>query len=252
MNNLNPVVQNNGIQTKVLDCFWVDTSYKTDMVIQKICIENGFYDRPFTNWLMKNIKPGWTCLDIGSNIGYVTEVLSRIVGPSGNVISFEPLVDLVEKYKDASKLNDYSNCSPITMYPYGLSNVNAKQKIEVFMDNIAKSSIRGDGFIPNPESGNILKEVETVRLDSVYSGKVDFMKIDVEGHEPEVWEGLTENAKNCTLILIELGQWHPIGFLEYLYKNYKMYSIDEKEITISDIMDLKDEDKNMDVVLRKR
>jgi FkbM family methyltransferase len=221
-------------------------------VIQKICIENGFYDRPFTNWLIKNIKPGWICVDIGSNIGYVTEVLSRLVGPEGKVIAFEPLEDLVNKYLEASKLNDYSDCSLIEMYPFGISNVEGTGQIEIFLDNIAKSSIIKDSRPFSGNKNNIIQEIKTKRLDSVYTGKVDFLKIDVEGHEPEVWDSLTENAKNCELILIELGQWHPLDFLKYIHEKYKMYSLDEKEIDIDTIMGLTEEDKNMDVVLRKR
>jgi protein-L-isoaspartate(D-aspartate) O-methyltransferase len=47
--------------------------------------------------LLTHLSPGARVLDIGSGSGYLTAVLSNLVGPSGNVIGIDhiqPLVDL--------------------------------------------------------------------------------------------------------------------------------------------------------------
>ena len=47
------------------------------------------------------VKKGWVCLDIGSNIGIVTDMLANQVGPKGQVIAFEAF------NKNAAQLKKY-------------------------------------------------------------------------------------------------------------------------------------------------
>src|SRR5438445_6767915 len=41
--------------------------------------------------LRKLIVPGMVCWDVGANIGFYTCLFSRLIGPKGKVVSFEPL-----------------------------------------------------------------------------------------------------------------------------------------------------------------
>src|SRR5688500_13704019 len=40
--------------------------------------------------LRKIVRPGMTILDVGGNLGLYTLLLSRLVGPAGRVVTFEP------------------------------------------------------------------------------------------------------------------------------------------------------------------
>ena len=40
---------------------------------------------------LKTIKPGWTIIEIGANLGYFTNLFQMIVGPHGRVEAFEPV-----------------------------------------------------------------------------------------------------------------------------------------------------------------
>ena len=60
------------------------------------------------------------------------------------------------------------------------------------------------------------EEVEIVKLDDVVKEKVNLLKIDTQGWEPEVIEG----AKN----LIE--KWKPIMFMEYSPASYRLAKLD--------------------------
>ncbi len=53
-------------------------------------IHTGSYEPELTAAFKKRIKRGMTVLDIGASFGYHTLLLSRLVGPSGRVIAFEP------------------------------------------------------------------------------------------------------------------------------------------------------------------
>ena len=70
MNIDNPIPINEGPFTKVLDEFYLDTSYPYDKYVQDNCKKNGVWEPDLTKWMVNNIKPGWTCLDMGFNIGY--------------------------------------------------------------------------------------------------------------------------------------------------------------------------------------
>lgn len=242
--------------SKVLNSFYLDTSDESDNYVQKECRENGQWEPHVTMWMMKNIKKGWVCLDIGANIFYYTEVLSRLTGKEGKVISFEPLSFLVEKYKKAQKYNDYSNCSSIEIYNYALSDKKQKFNMLVPNVNIGGSNIIFDNKARMYDGGYHLEEIDSVDLTSVYSGHIDFMKIDIEGHEPIAWQGFPESAKNCPLVLIELSNEHPKDFVDFIFKEYGVYDIFERNLTKENFYStvVKNDSivYHMDLVLRKK
>src|ERR1035437_8712500 len=83
----------------------------------------GVYERGLTRQLESVVKPGMTCFDCGSNVGYFTLLMSRLVGPTGRVFSFEPLpenVDYVRKHVDMNK------CANVTVIASALSDQNGK------------------------------------------------------------------------------------------------------------------------------
>ncbi len=97
----------------MLNSFYVYTGDQTDKYVQATCREQGYWDKELTEWMIRNIQPGWVCLDIGANIFYFTEVMARRVGPSGRVLAFEPIERLCKSYTVATILNDYSNVGQI-------------------------------------------------------------------------------------------------------------------------------------------
>jgi FkbM family methyltransferase len=210
--------------SKVLDTFYIYTGDITDRYVQKSCIDQGVWDKELTEWMIKNIKSDWVCLDIGGNIFYFTEVMARLVGSNGKVIAFEPIKRLCNSYKYARTLNDYNNVGSIEVMPFALSNKEDNLILNIWEENIGGSGIVHEHQIGNHgQYGNYYtEEIQAKRLDSVYTGKVDFMKIDVEGHERFVFEGFSQMAKDCPLIVVELGSGQPDEFLVELNNKYEM------------------------------
>ena len=56
----------------------------------KIEMLAGQYEKDTTDLFKKIIRPGMTVLDIGGHIGYFTRLFSRLTGPTGRVVAFEP------------------------------------------------------------------------------------------------------------------------------------------------------------------
>lgn len=169
-----------------------------DQVINKGCYDKRTLDAIY--WLLPRIKPGIS-LDVGANIGNHAVVIASL---SKKLFAFEPNPVVFSLLRDNLLENDFDNAVAINA---GLSTFNGNLQLFVNKtgnlgasslskqetgetnsdDKISTAVLNGDSFIAN-------NEIE----------QVDFIKIDVEGHEVEVIEGLAETIKrDCPLIMIE-------------------------------------------------
>lgn len=236
--------------SKALDSFYVYTGDVRDRYVQATCKNNGYWDMELTQWMISNIQPGWVCLDVGANIFYFTEVMARTAGESGRVLSFEPISRLCKSYEAARSLNDYSGVAPVDVFNIALSN-----KKDNLVLNIWEENIGGSGIVNDHQSGNHgqhgnfhTEEIDADRLHSIYDGKIDFIKMDVEGHERFVFEGFSEEAWKCPLLVVELGSGQPDEFLVELNDKYTMEFLNGEQATFERI---KQHDV-VNVLLRRR
>lgn len=144
--------------------------------------------------------PGATVVDVGANIGYNTVYAARRVGPAGRVVAVEPAPDnlaVLERNVAACRL----------------SNVGIERSAAGRASGRCELYLRGDTSAVNslfPEScyshvtGVI--EVPLARLDDLV-GDADLVKIDVEGAELDVLEGMPRLLSRPGLALI--AEWHP-------------------------------------------
>lgn len=183
----------------------------------------GIYlaEKEETEYFRRLIKDGDIFLDVGANIGYYTLMAARRVGENGRVYAFEPAFDTYKFLKYNIKINKFDNILTYRLTvsdKSGYVNLNLGNKF-----NTGSSSVIS---IPPNFSGKIEK-VACITLDEFAKkegiGKVDVIKIDVEGAELHVLKGarklleenkpriLLEMRRNSSAILkylIELG-YHP-------------------------------------------
>jgi FkbM family methyltransferase len=249
--NINPKnIENIGSYYKVLDSFYIYAGDQEDIYVQGSCRDKGIWDIDLTSFMIRTIKPGWKCLDIGANTGYFTEVMARCAGKDGSVIAFEPISRLVNLYNEGKKLNDYSESSPIVMNNFGLSNETKDSFIHIWKNNIGGSSLTNKpNFGVDDQWGEYYSEkVEIKKLSDVYNDTPDFIKIDVEGHEHFVFGGFGEKIFDCPLIVIELGSAHPKEFIQDLQDIYYLNYIEGPEATVDQIMS----HQVVNIVMRKK
>lgn len=73
-------------------------------------------------------------------------------------------------------------------------------------------------------------EVETIRIDDFYRGKVNMIKIDIEGAEIMALEGMKELLTQKPKMIIEESP----ELIEFLNKNgFKFSKIDDRNLVIS-------------------
>lgn len=148
------------------------------------------------------IRPGNVFFDIGANVGYYSILASRIVGPDGKVIAFEPVPRNIEFLQRHIEINNAAN---VIVKPIAMSKTNGTVRFSLGLDSAM-------GHIG--ESGEL--EVETTTLDVVIDElgvTPDVMKIDVEGSERDVFLGGVNTIEKCKPMIFlsthsdELRSW---------------------------------------------
>ena len=157
------------------------------------------------------VHPDQTVLDIGANFGVFTKLFSQLVGPRGSVIAFEPIPLTFRTLAAGIKR-------------YHLRNVQAINKAvsdrvgTVLMVVPSYRGFLGDNlYEANIVSSSESKKaftIDAVTIDSLQPSRVDFMKIDVEGHELEVLHGGRETLKrHHPTLLVEVTSDRTVEFL---------------------------------------
>jgi FkbM family methyltransferase len=159
---------------------------------------SGLDYEPELRLLLARVHPGDVILDIGANIGSYTLRCAQKVGSAGRVISFEAVDDNVRSLQNNIAMNGLSN---ITIIP---------QAIGAAPGRVALYS-RGHASSTRLQAGahfNQVGEIEMVTGDSVVEklglARVDWIKMDIEGGEPDAIRGLEKTiARFRPAILFE-------------------------------------------------
>jgi FkbM family methyltransferase len=153
---------------------------------------DGFWESWITVAMMRALRPGMVAVDVGANLGYYTIVMGKSVGPAGRVIACEPNQRLVKIVKQSLLLCGLAEITTIeNRAAHSVSNTVANFYVPdgrpmnaAIISNDAKFA------------GGVTLEVKTVRLDEVLPQTVDFIKIDTEGAEAQVWKGLSRTLES--------------------------------------------------------
>lgn len=139
----------------------------------------------------KYIKRGDIVVDVGAFIGDNTLDFARLTGSDGNVYAFEINNSNFSLLVKNIIENNYHN---VKFYNKAVSNIDGKIKIYIPSTRPSGSRIYQKDTA-NQQINWKSEELDAVKLDSVIHGKVDFMKIDTEGAEPLVLEGMQKILK---------------------------------------------------------
>ena len=151
--------------------------------------------------LRKRLRPGMTVFDMGANVGFYTELFSRVIGPTGRVYAFEPdpfcsgiLCDRVRRLENVRVENVALGERP--------------GEATLFCSNRDRAENRTHPFDPDVPMETV--RVPVVSLDdyrrSRRVGRIDVVKIDVEGDEVHVLRGM------CDTLTREPPAWMFIEF----------------------------------------
>jgi len=159
---------------------------------------SGTYEPSVQRLIRDFVQPGSCVIDVGANVGAISLALSKQIGNSGKLFSFEPGPELYEKL--AKNFASNSQLSNHTLVKKGLGSQKAMLQWQY------STSDPGNASILWVDHDQPTIEVEVVTLDEATQelciDQVDFIKIDVEGMEYDVILGGIKTITKCLPILL--------------------------------------------------
>jgi len=198
-------------------------------------IDSLVHQKKIIKFLKKNNIKITNMIDVGSYKGLYTDLILQNYNIK-KVILFEPQVQIFKYIK-----KKYKKKRNITTYNHGVSNKNSFQILKLNYHDLTSSlsdlnqnnlylTIKARLFGVNISNMIYRKlKIKTVKLSDVLTKnkfrKVDLLKIDTEGHELQVLQGLEKKINKVNHILIEFHndqiylKYNPKKIHNYLCKN---------------------------------
>lgn len=137
------------------------------------------------------IKPGDTVIDVGANIGVYTRFCSEFVGPTGRVVSLEPVPETFSYLTKNVRALGLKNVECLNVAASDHSSNSDRMSVPEYSmggSNIYEAKLSPDGDVL----------VKTATLDSLFpSLNPAFIKCDVEGHEVACVKGALNLINRC-------------------------------------------------------
>lgn len=144
-------------------------------LISRYILNQGYWEKDLMDLAKNYLTPSSNCLDVGANLGSWSIELSKFCH-QGKIFSFEPQPELYLQLCANLYINQ---CLNVTPYCFGLS-THEKSGTFAYMKHLATNN---SGATAIREDGTI--QIELKAMDDFLDRlpKIDFIKMDVEGHE---------------------------------------------------------------------
>lgn len=175
--------------------------------MSQVVYVSGLYEPCTASVLKRLLAPGDTFVDVGANIGLLTMLASRWVGPQGSVISFEP------SGREFARLESHIDHNTLTnVRPMRAALGCREERRALHVANAARSGL--NTFKPHFNYEDVTEAytemVPVLRLDDVVRAqdvaRVHAIKIDVEGDEVDVVMGAKDTiTRDRPAIIVEMN-----------------------------------------------
>lgn len=200
-------------------------------VIQMYVYLFGNWEPDLAAFMRRRLRPGDTFIDVGANIGYLSALGSRLVGPHGAVVAIEPAPFASAALQETVAMNDLTN---IRLVAAAVSDRDGELPLfagssyrSAFTTTVARRvGLQEEGRVRAAPLGSLVtrEELASTRL----------IKIDVEGAEDRVLAGLLASvdalAADAELAVEVMPKWwsdprlRPIDVLRpFLERGFHVY-----------------------------
>ena len=173
--------------------------------------------------MRKYLTKGMIILDCGSNIGFYPLLEAELLKADGEIYAIEPDIRNFIILKKNIQLCPYGDI--IKPFNMAVSNKTGTEKMFVATkSNLNKLYSSDDGDFIDRHDIEESVDVETITIDDFCLREdiqIDFLRMDIEGYEVEVFQGMKntfDNAKKGLMVLLEL---HP-----HAYSNERSFSFE--------------------------
>lgn len=192
----------------------------------------GHYESALSRLVEAVVAPGDRCVDGGAAFGWYTVLCSRLVGPGGAVIAFEPNPTAYALLQRTVRLNEAGNIE-MRLVALGRRSDRARIVMPPSSPTLGHATVR---LAPPALAEEDPAPVEVVSVDTAVKGPVGFMKLDLEGSELAALEGAQAVLRDDQpWLLVEMAVatsqpfgHHPNDILALLVAHgYAFFAVDE-------------------------
>jgi FkbM family methyltransferase len=161
----------------------------------------GLYELDTARLIHRLLKSGTRFVDVGANLGYFTLLAAKWTAPAGRGDAFEP--DPINRQRLEAHLRENNLTDRVRVHPIAASSQSGE--IELIHPQAAGTNHGMASFYKSLTGEGETFTVPTARLDEILDGIPDLIKIDVEGAELSVIEGLQKilSAASPPRLIIE-------------------------------------------------
>lgn len=171
---------------------------------------DGYWESWVTKFIAQTVQPGFHCIDAGANFGYYSVVLADLAGKEGRTVAIEANGQLCKLLKLTNNMNEYH----FDIVHKALSDTaGGEVTLHIPANFWGGATIRTEKV----DDDVITQTVETDTMDGIVEKagfpKVDFIKMDCEGVEPQIFRGMQRTlAQNPNLKMV-------MEFSPFMYKD---------------------------------
>lgn len=184
-----------------------------------------------------HIKKDAVIIDVGGHSGQTTKLFSQMA-PQGHVYVFEPGLYAQSIISKVIQLKKFNN---VTLETVGLSNERGEAELVAPLKTSGSVGFgRSHVSYSDEDDNNVKHTIQLITLDDYiadkYIRRVDFLKVDIEGHEMKMFYGATKTIDTFrpvvyTEAIDEFLERSGNSIQElwdfFIEKNYRIYLIDK-------------------------
>ncbi len=183
----------------------------------------GEYDTRTIRSVLRLIEPRWGLLDVGANIGFWTVPLARVLEGTGSLHCFEPVPSNFRLLRANVERNGVG--AVVHLHQVGLSD-RSDQVLISLREDFAAGSETGNAAIVIDGDDSLFQclQIEVRPLDELFDSlaltRLDFIKVDIEGHEDRFLAGAAK----------VIARFRPVLFMEINNRYYERRSLDPTKL----------------------